>query len=223
MRAFVCFEIHVVELFLGKTSAQSFSAPALLLSPTPLLAEQWATYLGRDRSTLPLNLLASTGFLAFLSRRALASTNNRLLYALSSTALFVWIPYSILVLGPINRKLAGKAAQLRKQHRKRPESQSSSPVVSKAARLDESSSKRIQRSAIDLLLSFWTLDLWNLGDDEEGEMASKEDQHASSDITTQDFESVHLLVDQWATLNLGRTLVASLAAGMATWAAIGEM
>lgn len=214
--------MHVVKWFIGKTSAQSFSAPALLLSPTPLLAEQWATYLGRDRSILPLNLLASTGFLAFLSRRALASTNDRLLYALSSTALFVWIPYSILVLGPINRKLAGKAAQLRKQHRKRPESQSSSPVVSKAAR-NELSSKTNQRSAIDFLLSFWTLDLWNLGDDEEGEMASKEDQHTSSEIATQDFESVHLLVDQWATLNLGRTLVASLAAGMATWAAIGEM
>ncbi|WPG98339.1 ribosome-interacting gtpase 1 [Acrodontium crateriforme] len=207
----------------GKTSAQSFSAPALLLSPTPLLAEQWTTHLGRDRSTVPLNLVASSGFLAFLAQRALRSTNNRWLYAMSSATLLIWVPYSIFFLGPINRKLAGKAAQLRKQYRKRLESQNSSPVVaSKVARLEEASSKKNQRSAFDILLSLWTLDLWSLFSDDD-ETALKVDQNPTPEIAAQDFESVHLLVDQWATLNLGRTLMASLAAGMATWAAIGEM
>lgn len=33
-------------------------------------------------------------------------------------------------------------------------------------------------------------------------------------------ETVHALVDRWATLNLGRTLLSGLAAGFATWAAL---
>ena len=35
-------------------------------------------------------------------------------------------------------------------------------------------------------------------------------------------ETVHYLVDRWATLNLGRVLLTSLSAVLATWAAVGR-
>lgn len=36
-------------------------------------------------------------------------------------------------------------------------------------------------------------------------------------------ETVHYLVDQWATLNLGRTVLTGLSALLATWAAVARV
>lgn len=87
------------------------------------------------------------------------------LYIAAAALAAVSVPYSLLALEPINKKLEEKASLLAK--------------------------------------------------------ASITDAGAEAGITRE--ETVHYLVDQWATMNLGRSIITGLAAVCATLAAVGHM
>lgn len=46
---------------------------------------------------------------------------------------------------------------------------------------------------------------------------------ANQEVSVKKEETVHYLVDQWATMNLGRTVLTGVAAVLATWAAVEKL
>lgn len=116
-----------------------------------------------DKLLAPAIVLFSSSVFGLLGYRGGNTTLGRLYIAAASLAV-VTVPYSLLALEPINKKLEGKAEEL-------------------------------------------------------GE-ASLTDLKAEAGITRE--ETVHFLVDRWATVNLGRSVITGLAAVCATVAAVGH-
>ena len=100
------------------------------------------------------------GYLGYKSSGVLAR-----LYIAAAALAAVSIPYSLLTLEPINKKLEEKASSLAK--------------------------------------------------------ASISDAGAEAGVTRE--ETVHYLVDQWATMNLGRSIITGIAAVCGTLAAVGQL
>lgn len=57
-------------------------------------------------------------------------------------------------------------------------------------------------------------------EDKERNLASASLTDASAEAGISKEETVHSLVDKWATLNLGRFAITAISAAMATWAAV---
>lgn len=57
-------------------------------------------------------------------------------------------------------------------------------------------------------------------EDKERSLASASLTDASAEAGISKEETVHSLVDKWATINLGRFAVAAVSAALATWAAV---
>lgn len=116
-----------------------------------------------DKLLAPAVVLFSGSVFSVLGYRGGNSTLGRLYIAAASLAA-ISVPYSLLALEPINKKLEEKAENLGK--------------------------------------------------------ASITDAAAETGVTRE--ETVHFLVDRWATVNLGRSLITGLAAVCATVAAVGH-
>ncbi|TKA78213.1 hypothetical protein B0A55_03771 [Friedmanniomyces simplex] len=151
----------------GKTFAASFAAvPALLHAPAPLLAKQWKTLFDADKLVNPVVSAIGLGVFSFFAYRdPNPGSRHQILYTTAAALLASFIPYSLLLLGPISAKLEQKAQDL-----------ASTSLTDTVA---------------------------------ESGMAKE--------------ETTHVLVDRWATVNLGRTLLSFVAAVAATWAAVDRL
>jgi hypothetical protein len=139
--------------------------PAILHAPAPLLAKQWRTAWEKAKATLPAATIACTGIFAFLAYREDRSTSAFKLYLTSALLLPTVIPYTRLLIGPINKKLVEKS---------------------------------------DSLAS-----------------TSITDASAEAGISKED--TVHALVDKWASLNLVRAVISGAAALTAMWATLNPV
>jgi len=139
--------------------------PAILQAPAPLLAKQWRTTWERAKATLPAATIVCGSAFAWLASREDRSTNAFRLYLASAILLPSTLPYTALLLGPINAKLVQKSDDL-------------------------------AATAIT-------------------------DASAEAGVTKE--ETVHALVDKWATLNLGRALLSVAAAMTAMWATLNPV
>jgi hypothetical protein len=140
--------------------------PRLMESPTPLMLRQWRTAFIQGKNSMPpLGLIASSSFfyLAYEAHQVADILPYKWKAYLTSGLLTIGIiPYTILILGPTNRKLLAKAA--------------------------ETSTLALDDKVVEV----------GLGG-----------------------ETAHKLVDDWATLNLGRGIMLGVAAFIGTWTALG--
>ncbi|EMD00638.1 hypothetical protein BAUCODRAFT_28981 [Baudoinia panamericana UAMH 10762] len=98
----------------GKTFAQSFGTiPAFLKAPAPLLAKQWKTMYDGDVLIAPATSAIGLGVFGYFAYRdPNAWSHHQILYTTASALMAILIPYSTLLLGPINSKLEKKASDL---------------------------------------------------------------------------------------------------------------
>lgn len=114
---------------------------------------------------MPAATLALAGVFAFLTSREDRGTTRFKLYLASTLLLPSVIPYTIILLGPVNKKLVEKSDNLAK--------------------------------------------------------TSITDATAEAGVSKE--ETVHALVDRWATLNLGRGVITAVAAFTAMWASLNPV
>lgn len=146
---------------LGQQAATTYAfVPALLQAPAPLLAKQWRTAWEKAKATLPAATIACTSIFGFLAYREDRSTNAFKLYLTSALLLPTVLPYTALLISPINKKLVEKSDSL----------------------------------------------------------ASTSITDASTEAGISKEETVHSLVDKWASLNLVRAVISGAAALTAAWA-----
>jgi len=151
----------------GQTASTTYLfTPALLEAPAPLLARQWKKVWLTARSTAPvfsIGLSVLFGYLAY--KEPSSHTPSFRLYALASFLLPSQIPYTLLLMGPLNSKILEKAESL-------------------------------SQTALS-------------------------DIEAEAGVSQE--ETVHALVDKWATLNLGRAFMVGVAAFSAVWATLSKV
>ncbi|KAK4895887.1 hypothetical protein LTR27_006058 [Elasticomyces elasticus] len=145
----------------GKTFAASFTAPALLLAPGPLLIKQWQKIAEFDKIINPAISAVGLGVFSFFAYRdPNPGSRHQILYSTAAALLATSIPYSFFLLHPIVEKLEEHAEVM-------------------------------------------------AGD--------KITDYVNPKDTT------HVLVDRYATVNLGRVFLSFMAAATATWAAVDRL
>merc|ERR1711981_326329 len=162
-RPFIHQEVPVT---IRTLQAVGITAAAFLASPPPLLIKQWKKSFEISTGIEGFSALALGGIFSYLAyREPSGSTSAFKLYTTAAVLLPAAIPYTILLMKPINSKLLSKANSL--------------------------AAATITDAAVETGVA-------------------KE-------------ETTHALVDKWATLHLGRALLAATAAVSAAWATISAV
>ncbi|KIW01091.1 uncharacterized protein PV09_07378 [Verruconis gallopava] len=159
--------ITVSAFLAGQQASLTYIAtPALLQSPAPLLVRQWKKCFDISRGVetmAALGLGALFGYLAY--REPSSSTSSFRLYAAAAVLLPSTVPYTMVLMQPINAKLLHRADT----------------------------------------------------------MAASAITDAAAEAGVVQEETAHALVDKWATLHLGRALIAAAGALSATWATLSAV
>jgi hypothetical protein len=167
IRAIQAVGITAAAFLAGQQASLTYiSTPALLESPAPLLAKQWKKIFDVSAGVEGATSLLLGGLFSYLAYREPSTASSSFkLYTTAAVLLPAAIPYTILLMKPINSKLLSKADSL-----------ASTAITDTAA-----------ESGVD------------------------------------EAETTHALVDKWATLSLGRALLAAVGAGTAAWATISSI
>ncbi|KAF2092071.1 hypothetical protein K490DRAFT_32435 [Saccharata proteae CBS 121410] len=147
----------------GQMAGSSYQlVPSIMQAPAPLLARQFKKSFEMGITTVP-GLMFSSLVCAWLATREPISSSAFKLYTAAAVLLPSCIPYTLLVMKPIQDKLCARADSL----------------------------------------------------------TALEDEAAEAGIAQED--TVHGMVDKWATLNLGRTVINGVAALCVAWATISKV
>ncbi|TKA71749.1 hypothetical protein B0A49_08161 [Cryomyces minteri] len=93
-------------------SASYLVLPSIMQSPAPLLAKQWKTMWVNDRNVGPAITAFSALVFGYLAYREPTETSTFKLYTAAAVLMPSVIPYTLLLVKPINDKLLKKAETL---------------------------------------------------------------------------------------------------------------